>query len=207
LTADQMEEKARRLREPFEGIRPFRICHVGTMEALYKDQLTLIRAVSLLAPHFPCEVYLAGDGRYRPYFEREAAQCGISGKIFFQGELSSEQVQNLLNQSDLFVLPSLTEGLPRALIEAMARGLPCLASNVGGNVELLSENFLFPVQNYRSLAAKITWMLSSHERLVSSAKYNLLKAGEYTSERLASKRRECYRKLREYTERFQNASF
>ena len=76
---------------------------------------------------------LVGDGKHRPELERRAAALGVSERIEFRGQLAScELVRQELDRADLFVLPSRQEGLPRAMIEAMARGLPCIGSTVGG---------------------------------------------------------------------------
>ena len=80
---------------------------------------------------------IAGDGKYRPALMALAERIGISSRIQFVGQVTEgKPVRDILDKSDLFVLPSRTEGLPRAMIEAMARGLPCIGSAVGGIPEL-----------------------------------------------------------------------
>lgn len=201
LDPSGLQHRLGMLKEPFEGKRPFRICHVGMMEALYKAQDTLIEAAAMCCRSgFAVEVFLAGDGRYRRHFEQKAQVCGISDRVKFLGELSSEQIRAMLDQSDLFVLPSLTEGLPRVLIEAMARGLPCLATQVGGNGELLEPEFLFPVKKPALLAQKIQWVLSDYEVVKKVSAENLKRALEYRAERLAARREVCYKQLKSITE-------
>lgn len=201
LLPNELQQRLERSRDPFEKRRPFRICHVGMMEAMYKAQDTLIEAAALcIRKGLAVEVLLAGDGRYRCAFEQKARECGISEKVQFLGMLTSEQIQEMLDRSDLFVLPSLTEGLPRVLIEAMARGLPCLASQVGGNGELLAADFLFPVKKPNLLAGKIQWILNDYEFIKTASSVNLKRAFNYKTDQLAFRRKICYKQLKSLSE-------
>jgi glycosyltransferase involved in cell wall biosynthesis len=185
------------MKEPFAGTRPFRVCHVGSMDAMYKAQDTLIEAAALCRGRgVAVEVLFAGDGRYRAVFEQKARELRVTDSVRFLGNLSPVQVRDMLDGVDVFVLPSLTEGLPRVLIEAMARGLPCLASRVGGNGELLHEEFLFAVRDSEWLARAMKRLLSDYEQMCRAAEINLSKAAEYRADRLLLKRNECYQKLR-----------
>jgi glycosyltransferase involved in cell wall biosynthesis len=200
LDAEQLKNRLEFMKEPFKKKRLFRICHVGSMDALYKAQDTLIEAVSISRQHgFLLDVVLVGGGRYQGVFEQKAQKLNISEQVRFFENLSPKDVREKLDRSDVFVLPSLTEGLPRALIEAMARGLPCLASQVGGNAELLASEYLFPVRNSEFLAQKLLWLLGDYERLGNAARANLRKASDYKSDVLALKRRECYQYLKKVT--------
>ncbi len=197
LSAEQLDMRLDFLKEPFQNQRAFRICNIGSMEALYKAQDTLIEAVALCRQKGrPIELTLAGDGRYRGVFEQKARALQISDQVHFLGNIPTEGVRKTLDGSDLFVLPSLTEGLPRILIEAMARGLPCLASRVGGNAELLSPDDLFPPRQADRLAQKIERCLGDYEHLKEAARTNRNRACDYTAEKLTRKRNECYQRLR-----------
>ncbi|GAB3976194.1 glycosyltransferase family 4 protein [Plantactinospora veratri] len=86
-----------------------------------------------------------GDGRYRPRLERLATDLGVRRQVHFTGTISAAtEVRRQLDAADLFVMPSRTEGLPKALIEAMARGLPAVATSVGGIPELLPRRTWWP---------------------------------------------------------------
>lgn len=109
---------------------------------------------------------------------------GISEHVIFLGYKPREEVFNLLDQSDLFVLPSRQEGLPRAMVEAMERGLPCIGTYRGGIPELLEEEDLVPSDNVEALANKIMEVLSDTEKMNNMSARNLKKAKEYTNSAL-----------------------
>jgi glycosyltransferase involved in cell wall biosynthesis len=100
-----------------------------------------------------------------------------------------------LDAADLFLLPSRAEGLPRALVEAMARGLPCLASRIGGVPELLAEEDLLTPGDVRSTAAQIESALRRPERRARMAQRNLERARDFQEEQLIGRRRQFYREL------------
>jgi len=95
----------------------------------------------------------------------------------------------------LFLLVSRTEGLPRALIEAMARGLPCITSRVGGMPELLDNSALVPANDVNALAEKIREFIETPGLAQEQAKRNLAVAREYTDDFLAEKRRIFYSEI------------
>jgi glycosyltransferase involved in cell wall biosynthesis len=81
-------------------------------------------------------------------------------------------VQRALDRADLFVLPSLTEGLPRALLEAMARGLAAVATTVGGIPELLPADCLVPPRNAVALARRLREVMAQPAALMAMAQRN-----------------------------------
>ena len=116
----------------------------------------------------------------------------------FVGELATpEAVQRELDRSDLFVLPSRTEGLPRALIEAMARGLPCVASRVGGVPELLDDLDLVAPGDPDLLAERLVAVLSdpAQQGAMSQRSYEL--AQKYRSAALTAHRNKFYGYVRD----------
>jgi len=80
---------------------------------------------------------LVGTGELRLRLEAQARRLGLTEAVRFHGEVPKEKVAELMRSADLFVLPSLYENLPCVLIEAMASGLPSVATSVGGVPELL----------------------------------------------------------------------
>ena len=110
-----------------------RLIAVGRLKAP-KDFLTLIRACALLAPG-SFEALIVGDGPDRAAIEAEIGRLGLEGSVRLAGERAD--VPELLADSDVFVLSSRSEGLPVSVLEAMAAGLPVVASRVGGLEELV----------------------------------------------------------------------
>lgn len=100
-----------------------------------KGQIYLIRAIAKVLQEFPnLHLLVAGRGDMESRLKREAGELDVTKNVHFLG--FREDVPSLLIETDIFVLPSLSEGFPVSLIEAMHAGLPLIASRVGGIPEL-----------------------------------------------------------------------
>lgn len=126
-----------------------------------KDQSTLIKALTLMnsKDNVPANLVFVGEGE-DAYILKNLADQLIPGKAFFAGHQADPLPW--LAASDIFVLPSLSEGMPGALIEAMAAGIPCVATDIPGNRELVQHKqtgLLFPPENAELLAAAISTLL------------------------------------------------
>ncbi|NIO19173.1 MAG: glycosyltransferase [Candidatus Aenigmarchaeota archaeon] len=107
---------------------------------------------------------LIGDGDI-DRFSDMAVKMGIGGRVLFAG--FRRAFSNLLGESDIFVLPSMGEGLPISILEAMAQGLPVIASNVGGVPEIIDEGvngYLVPPGDEISLADAMVRMIDKGNR-------------------------------------------
>jgi glycosyltransferase involved in cell wall biosynthesis len=112
----------------------------GTVARLVhqKGHIWLLEAIPQVLARFPQARWrFAGDGEKRAGLEARARELGIAHAVEFLG--SRSDVQNLLGSFDCFILPSLWEGFPNVLLEAMACGLPVIATSVEGSVELVVE--------------------------------------------------------------------
>jgi glycosyltransferase involved in cell wall biosynthesis len=113
------------------------ILAVGRLDRV-KGHDVLIRAAAEVARSDPAARFeIAGDGRYRPDLERLIANLDIKEHVHLLGEV--EDVPGLLGRAGLFTQPSRTEGISLTLLEAMARGLPVVATRVGGNAEVVDD--------------------------------------------------------------------
>lgn len=178
-----------------------RLIFVGTLNQLYKAPDILIKSFKeCIERGQDLSLTLLGDGKYRPSLEKLAADLGISERVSFLGMVPREEVFRKLDEADLFVLPSKTEGLPRAMLEAMARGLPCIGSKVGGIPELLPPEDLVPPGDVRALAAKIMEVIKDPERMTKMSARNLEKAREYREDVLQKEREAFYSLVKEKTE-------
>src|SRR6202042_2877537 len=99
---------------------------------------------------------------------------GIEAQVEFVGSVTAgEPVRHELDQADLFILPSRAEGVPRAMLEAMARGLPCIGSSIGGIPELLHKEDLVPADDPAALAKVIATVFADQSRLARMSARNL----------------------------------
>jgi glycosyltransferase involved in cell wall biosynthesis len=124
----------------------------------------LIEATALLAPRFAhLELLLGGDGDPGE-FAALARERGISERVRFLGWVGPEEKQRLLESSTVLALPSYNEGLPMCILEAMAAGLPVVATAVGGIPEAITDGvdgLLVPVRDAGALAEALARVLDS----------------------------------------------
>jgi glycosyltransferase involved in cell wall biosynthesis len=105
-----------------------------------KGHRCLIKALGLVTrqTNLNIELHLVGDGELLPNLQNQAVEEGIAERVVFHGQVANPFP--LLSQADLFCLPSLYEGLPNALLEAMAVGIPAMASNCEGGIREVTAN-------------------------------------------------------------------
>jgi glycosyltransferase involved in cell wall biosynthesis len=181
--------------------KAYRLAAVGSLAQRYKGIDVLIGAlVRCVDAGLNLTLVVVGDGRFRSELEALAEHLGMAGRISFVGEVpAGKAVRDILDSSDLFLMPSRTEGLPRAMIEAMARGLPCIGSAVGGIPELLDATNMVPPDDPAALAAKIREVLGDHVRMSEMSQQNLVTAKKYVEPTLAARRRRFYEHVRDFT--------
>jgi glycosyltransferase involved in cell wall biosynthesis len=138
---------------------------VGNMHSDVKGHPWLIAATPAVLREWPqIRFILAGDGEARPVFERQAAELGVRGSFDFLGR--RDDIPDVLASCDIAVLPSRAEGLPNAVLEYMAAGLPTIATCVGGNPELVQDGvtgLLVPPQDSDALAGALLKLLRDEE--------------------------------------------
>jgi glycosyltransferase involved in cell wall biosynthesis len=174
---------------------------VGSLEQMYKGPDILLHAVAICRRRgHNIRLTIVGDGRHRHQLERLAENLGVRQLVTFAGTLpSGKAVWDALDAAWIFVLPSRTEGLPRAMVEAMARGLPCIGSRVGGIPELLPPEDTVEPGDPQQLAAKIAEFVNDRKRLETASQRNLRKAHEYRDQELRPRRLSFYRHIRDVT--------
>jgi sugar transferase (PEP-CTERM/EpsH1 system associated) len=113
---------------------------IGTVGRLdpVKDHRGLLEAFRRIAHHPHAQLVIVGDGPGRAVLERDRRALGLDGRVLMLGE--RQDVAGILRALDVFALPSLGEGISNALLEAMASGLPVVATCVGGNPELVDHD-------------------------------------------------------------------
>lgn len=138
---------------------------VGNMHSDVKGHPWLIMAAPAVLTEFPETRFIfAGDGEARSTFEHQVEALGIRDAFRFLG--SRNDVPDILASCDIAVLPSKTEGLPNAVLEYMASGLPTIVSRVGGNPELVEDGvtgLLVPPQDSDALGDALLRLLRDEE--------------------------------------------
>jgi glycosyltransferase involved in cell wall biosynthesis len=172
---------------------------IGNYSSNYKGIDVAVKALALVndeLPSWKLEVLGLGDATR---YQELAHKLGVGDKVFFIGALPSGQpVFEWLDTIDFYLQPSLTEGLPRALAEAMSRGCPAAGSSVGGMPELLSNEQLFSGGDYVGLAHLINDATKNYELLAKQSKQNFIKAKSYYISNLNERRTEFWFEFSEY---------
>lgn len=142
-----------------------RVGMVARMNSEAKNHRVFLKAAATLAQQFPSvEFVLAGDGPLRPALEAEAASLGITYQVGFLGD--RRDIPAVMASLDLLLAPSDSESLSNVILESMAGGVPVVATNVGGNPELVNNDrgLLVPPRNAEALAQAATQLLADTER-------------------------------------------
>ena len=173
---------------------------VGNMHSDVKGHPWLIAAAPTVVREFPeVRFVFAGDGELRPTFAAQVAQLGLESTFKFLGRRSD--IPEILASCDLAVLPSRAEGLPNAVLEYMAAGLPTIASRVGGMAELIQDGvtgLLVPAEDANALAGALLQFLRGPEQARQIAKNGQRFAVEnFSFERLIREIDELYAELLE----------
>ena len=185
----------------YDDQAPLRLFFCGSLAQLYKGLDVLIEAVAQLAEKgLDIVVVVAGDGSFRAQLEKLARDRGVADRFTFRGQISRTEVFVANDQADIFVMPSRTEGLPRALVEAMARGICCIATRVGGIPELLSEDALVPPGEANALAKTIKYAMDNPHWMTMQAKRNLVFARKFSIDILGPRRTAFYEEVKRRTE-------
>ncbi len=150
------------------------ILFVGRLSPI-KGLKYLLAAMKIIADRDRnVKLFLVGDGEEREYLKELVRNLNIKQHVTFIGKVPNEKVPEYMVASDIFVLPSLSEGFPVVTLEAMAAGLPIVASRVGGLPEIIKsgENgFLVEPKNPKEIADKL-WLLLEDEELRTKMRSN-----------------------------------
>lgn len=164
---------------------------IGTLAAIdvkYKGQDRIIKALSKLNRNGVKFVYrLAGNGN-KDYLLKIAKKYKVEDCVIFDGGIPHEKINEWFDLIDIYIQPSLQEGLPRALLEAMSNALPCICANTGGMPELINKKYIF--ENGINSVKKFIEILNkfSLENMKSESKNNFVKAKLYEKTLLDAKR-------------------
>ncbi len=159
----------------------------------------LIKSINLLKEtHDDFKLLIIGDGSERNNLERLSEELNIKDYIEFRGRVPNEEIPLYLKASDIFVLPSLSEGFPNALLEAMASGLPVIATNIRGLDEIIEDGingFLVNPKSPEEIANKLNHIIQDNSLSKSFSQNNKLKAKKYEWEMVIKRLNEIYEKI------------
>jgi glycosyltransferase involved in cell wall biosynthesis len=138
----------------------FMILYVGKLHP-YKDPLTLIKAISVaVEKNANLHLVMIGDGELYTEVEKEISKLNLSNCVRLFRRVDNQTLEKLYDAADVFVLPSVNEAFGMVLLEAMASGLPVIASNSGACPEIIENGVLFNQGDYIDLAEKIITLSS-----------------------------------------------
>ena len=162
----------------------------GAVNVWYKGQHFVIRSIPLLNQMgIRVKYYCVGQGD-SSYLKKIAKECRVEDQVVFTGAVSHDEVFRLLDQCDIYIQPSLTEGLPRALVEAMSRGCPAIGARTGGIPELLPESCMVKRKSVKNIAKTIQKMLSNGLKQYSEDSF--LRAADFQGDKLDTRRNEYF---------------
>jgi glycosyltransferase involved in cell wall biosynthesis len=174
----------------------------GAVDVSYKGQEFVIRAIPEIEKRLgiTVEYRLAGGGD-TSRLTAIAKECGAENNLKFEGVVSHNLIFDWFDNLDIYIQSGTVEGLSRALLEAMSRGLPCVATKVGGNPELVDEKYLVSksdAEKMPSIIADCIYNMYAVEEMKNQAKHNFNKANnEYNRAELDAKRVSFYTDFRD----------
>lgn len=162
-----------------------RLVYVAMFAQAYKGHDVLIQAMKILIDSgMQVKLNLVGDGRLLDATKEQSKMAGVYEHICFHGAIKEKRsLLDILDNSDIFVMPSRAEGLPRVLVEAMARALPIVSTNVGGIPEIVDSKYLVEPESPDALAAKIIEVVNDRSMLVEASEKGLRLAADFTLEK------------------------
>lgn len=163
---------------------------IGMLDQMYKGPDVLLKALAICKEEgLSFKLVWLGGGLNLDKVKQMAVEQGLADNVSFKGTVTERaSIESEMDNADLFVLASRTEGLPRAMIEAMGRGLACIGSKVGGIPELLPEEYMFTKEDHEQLADLILKVAKDSNVLAAMSAENLETAKRYTNNRLDKER-------------------
>ena len=186
-------------KKAWDSSGPLTMVHVANaLNDDTKGLSTFLEALALVKGRgYSVKGISVGDGSEVDGYMALSERLGIADCVEFKGRLTGKnRVFEVLRESDILVLPTRMEGLPRTVIEAMAVGLPCLSTPIAGIPELLDGRYLFDPDDAEGFADKICELVDNPRELAAMSKKNIETARRYTSDILGKRRFDFYARLR-----------
>lgn len=168
-----------------------KLATAAAVNVAFKGQQFVIEALEKLKAdgRTDFEYHMAGGGD-NSVLKDLAEQLGVADQVVFEGSLPHDKMFAWLDDMDLYIQPSLQEGLPRAVVEAMSRGLPALGARTGGIPELLGKKYIFERKCVDDIAKHL--LMVSKKEMLTMANNNFEHAKSFQKEALEKKRYDFY---------------
>ena len=170
--------------KPYNGVRE---CKIVSGE---KNQELLIRAFNIIAPKYPdFNVEIYGDGPLRNKLSQIIEDLGLGKRVFLMGRKNN--IENYIRDASIFVLPSNSEGMPNALLEAMALGIPSIATDcpIGGPSAIIEDGkngILIPTNNEHALQMALECLMNDRQYADKLSKSAQLVSEDFNAQKVCS---------------------
>lgn len=180
---------------------------IGTLRVKYKGIQTAFQALARLrSSGIDIHYRILGPGEPEPW-RRLASKLGISDLVHFDGtRRAGRDVCDWLDEVDVYLQPSFTEGLPRGMIEAMSRGAACIGSTCGGIPELLPPTRLHKPGDVTALTALVREMATDPSAVAKASTIDRKTSRQFDAETLRKRRSDFYANLRRLVEKQRSSS-
>jgi colanic acid/amylovoran biosynthesis glycosyltransferase len=180
--------------KPYQDDNKFTILFVGRLDPI-KGLTVLLEAIKNLANSgVDCRLDIVGDGPMNEILLKKVAEMGLTEKVIFNGAIGQEEIVDHYDRAQVLVISSFMEGIPVVLMEAMAKGLAVVATNVGGITELVENGLnglVVPTSSVDDLFHALKRLADDHELTVKMGnqgrkkivdEFSIAATGEYMSE-------------------------
>lgn len=177
---------------------------IGSLNVNYKGHKTAIKAIKELKENgYNVVLKCLGGGSPDRWIEL-CKKLGVENNVEFCGTLpSGEPVLKWIDNIDIFIMPSLQEGLPRSMVEAMSRGCNIIGTKTGGIPELIESDFIVNKNDYRGIAKIVRMIIYDKEASIKQANRNFIESKKYIKYKVDEQRLEF---LNDFKESINNKS-
>lgn len=174
-----------------------KLATIAMLNVQYKGQRFVIKALKKLKDRgfSNYHYYLIGGGDDSK-LRALAVKFGVLDQVHFVGKLIHEEVFSLLDDMDIYVHPSLQEGLPRSVVEAMSRALPCIGARTAAIPELLDPHFVVKRKSVDEIVDRILELRDNKPLMIQQAKRNFEESKNYECAKLDASRNEFYNSIK-----------
>lgn len=164
-------------------------CTIAAVNVRYKGQVYMFEAMKKLKGNGIQIKYILIGGGDQTYLQKKAEEYGVSDAVTFTGPIEHKWIFEHLDHVDVYIQPSLQEGLPRAMIEALSRGLPAMGFRTAGIPELISNEFVCRRKSVNDICRCILRLNNQKMKEAAAANFEMAKSFEFST---LNKKREMF---------------